>query len=173
MRRAGAAILWSVAVSALIVTGTGCGGSRPDANADVVEDPDAGQSAPDTQTPDRPDVAEDPFSWRTQVQDVFFDYDKYNLRQEARELLQANARVLKEHPDARFVLEGHCDERGTNEYNLALGQRRADAVMAYLNDLGVPAGQMSTISYGEERPFDTRSNEAGWARNRRVSFQFR
>lgn len=106
------------------------------------------------------------------VEDVFFDFDKYNLRDDSRSALQANARLLKENSNYKLVLEGHCDERGTVEYNLALGQRRADAVLDYLVDLGVPPSQLSTISYGKERPFDKGHNEAAWAKNRRAHFRF-
>ena len=103
---------------------------------------------------------------------MFFDYDKYDIRSDARDVLQKDASGLKAHSGGTMVLEGHCDERGTPEYNLALGQRRADAVMAYLKDLGVETGSIQTVSYGEERPFDQGHDESAWAKNRRVHFRF-
>jgi peptidoglycan-associated lipoprotein len=104
------------------------------------------------------------------VKDVFFDFDKYELRSDARAVLQENARLLKEN-GGNVVLEGHCDERGTEEYNLALGERRAGAARAYLSDLGVDASMLSTVSYGEEKPFATGSDESAWSQNRRVHFR--
>ena len=140
-----------------------------------IEEPTAttGQAPADTTTGgtgETPAVEVSPNAWKAQIQDVFFDFDQAQLRSDARLQLQENARYLKEHPEARLTLEGHCDERGTNEYNLALGQRRADSVKAYLVDLGIPVTRLETISYGEERPFALGSNEAAWAQNRRVHF---
>ena len=83
-----------------------------------------------------------------------------------------NARLLKANAGAALVLEGHCDERGTPEYNLALGQRRADAVAAYLKDLGVNASAVQTVSYGEEKPFAQGNDETAWSQNRRAHFRF-
>ena len=102
------------------------------------------------------------------LKDVFFDYDKYNIRPDARETLKANYQVLKGVADVQVQIEGHCDDRGTVEYNLALGQRRADSAKEYLVSLGMGAGQISTISYGEERPVDPGQDEAAWAKNRRA-----
>ena len=107
----------------------------------------------------------------TELADVFFEYDMYELPADMRRVLQGNARYLKAHSSARLTLEGHCDERGTNEYNLALGQRRAEAVKDYLVDLGVEASRLQTISYGEERPFEMGQNESAWRQNRRVHFR--
>jgi len=103
---------------------------------------------------------------------VFFGFDDASLTDEARRVLADYARVLRQKPEVRVLLEGHCDSRGTEEYNMALGERRVQTVFAYLSQLGVPVGRMSTISYGELRPLDPRENEAAWARNRRVSFTF-
>jgi len=102
------------------------------------------------------------------LKDVYFDFDKYNIRSDAREILKANYQVLKAIPTAQVQIEGHCDERGTSEYNLALGQRRADSAKEYLVSLGMAAAQIGTISYGEERPVDPGHDEAAWARNRRA-----
>lgn len=104
------------------------------------------------------------------LKDVNFDYDSFQLSTEARDVLAANAEWLKENPRARTEIEGHCDERGTIEYNLALGARRAQAVKDYLATLGISPGRMSTISYGEELPLCRESGEHCWARNRRAHF---
>jgi peptidoglycan-associated lipoprotein len=102
--------------------------------------------------------------------DVYFDFDKSDLRDDARARLSKNAEWLRAHPEFEVTIEGHCDERGTNAYNLALGQRRAAAAMDYLGSLGVAGSRMRTISYGEERPVCTESNESCWSRNRRAHF---
>lgn len=104
------------------------------------------------------------------LKDVFFDTDKSELRPDARELLAQNARWLLQHPSIKILIEGHCDERNTNEYNLALGWRRANAAKDYLVSLGVAADRISTISYGEERPFATCHDESCWWQNRRAHF---
>jgi peptidoglycan-associated lipoprotein len=103
-------------------------------------------------------------------QDIQFGYDKYDLEPRAREILAEKAFFLKKYPTARIVIEGHCDERGTSEYNLALGERRANAVKQYLAHLGVAENRISTVSYGKERPLDPGHNEAAWSRNRRAHF---
>ena len=100
-------------------------------------------------------------------QTVFFDFDKYNIKPEFVAVIKQNADVLKKATMLNVVIEGHCDERGTNEYNLALGQRRATAVMQALVAEGVNKSQVKTISYGEERPVDPGHDEAAWAKNRR------
>jgi peptidoglycan-associated lipoprotein len=105
-----------------------------------------------------------------QNQDIFFDFDQYDLRTDARATLDRKAAFLNQNSSVRSQIEGHCDERGTNEYNLALGERRANAAKQYLTTAGVNAARLSTISYGEERPLDPGRNEAAWARNRRAHF---
>lgn len=104
------------------------------------------------------------------LQDVFFSYDSFELSEEARQTLQANADWLQSHAEAKVEIEGHCDERGTAEYNLALGTKRARAAQDYLMTLGVPAERLSVISYGEELPQCTDANESCWQRNRRGHF---
>jgi len=98
---------------------------------------------------------------------VYFDTDRYDLRPDARTTLEKQAQWLKQYGNVRIQVEGHADERGTREYNLALGDRRAAAVKNYLVALGIPAGRVTTISYGKERPVDPRSSEDAWAQNRR------
>jgi peptidoglycan-associated lipoprotein len=104
------------------------------------------------------------------VKDAFFDYDSAEIRADARAVLQNDADFLKAYPQARVTIEGHCDERGSTEYNLALGDRRANAVKEYLVSLGVPADRLTTTSWGKEKPFCTESNEACWQQNRRGHF---
>jgi peptidoglycan-associated lipoprotein len=99
---------------------------------------------------------------------VYFDYDKTALRAEALPVLTHLAQWMQEHPDVRVRIAGHADERGTREYNLALGDRRATAVRNYLASLGVPAERLDTVSYGKERPAVAGSNEEAWAKNRRA-----
>lgn len=102
---------------------------------------------------------------------IYFDFDRYDLKPEARQILTRKAEILKQYSEIKLVVEGHCDQRGTAEYNLALGERRARAAADYLVNLGVPAGKLSVVSYGKERPLDPGSNEAAWSKNRRDEFK--
>ena len=102
---------------------------------------------------------------------VHFDYDRYTLSDEARRILARNGAFILARPDLKIIVEGHCDERGSDEYNLALGEKRARAVQGYLASLGVPASRLRVISYGEEIPLDRSGTEAAWAKNRRVEFK--
>ncbi len=104
------------------------------------------------------------------LKEVYFDFDKYDIRAEDAKTLDANAAWLKSNGDNLVLIEGHCDERGTNEYNLALGERRAKATMNYLVSQGIQANRITIISYGEERPVCTEKTEACWAKNRRAAF---
>jgi peptidoglycan-associated lipoprotein len=101
---------------------------------------------------------------------VYFDFDRSDIRPETRSILQKNAEWLRRHPRVKVTVEGHCDERGTEEYNMALGQRRAEAAKSYLVSLGISSNRLSTISYGEERPADPGHDETAWAKNRRAEF---
>ena len=102
------------------------------------------------------------------LEDVYFDYDKYSIKGEYKSVLESNAELLMSRDGAVLVIEGHCDERGTAEYNLALGEKRAKAVMDFYIAYGISASKMSIISYGEERPFKYGSTEEAWAMNRRA-----
>lgn len=103
-------------------------------------------------------------------EDIHFEFDKSSLLSEAREILRRKAKWLKAHPDVLVIIEGHCDERGTSEYNVALGDRRAWSAQTYLVNLGIVPERLTTISYGEECPLDPGHNEEAWARNRRAHF---
>jgi peptidoglycan-associated lipoprotein len=102
--------------------------------------------------------------------DIHFAYDESDLSPEAQAILQGHAAWLQANPGMGLVIEGHCDERGTVEYNLALGARRAETAREFLAALGVEASRMRTVSYGKERPLDVEASEAAWARNRRAHF---
>lgn len=106
-----------------------------------------------------------------ELQRINFDFDQYTLTPEARDILAENAAYMKAHPDQQIVIEGHCDERGSDEYNLALGEKRAAAARDYLVSLGIPASRMTIISYGEELPLDPTNSEEAWAKNRRDEFK--
>ena len=103
-------------------------------------------------------------------EDIYFDFDRSDLKPEAQEVLKRKAEWLRKNHSESVIIEGHCDERGTNEYNLALGDRRAQSAKNFLNDLGIAKSRLTTISYGEERPADSRHNEDAWSKNRRDHF---
>ena len=105
-----------------------------------------------------------------QLGDIHFDFDKSDIRADSREILQKNADWLQNNPDIKIQIEGHCDERGTAEYNLALGERRAMSTKKYLISLGISADRIYTISYGEELPIDPNHSEDAWSKNRRAHF---
>jgi peptidoglycan-associated lipoprotein len=107
---------------------------------------------------------------KSPLRDINFDFDSFVIRSDAREILQVNADYLSKHRVSSVVVEGHCDERGTAEYNMALGERRAQEARKYLVNLGVRESMIKTVSFGNERPLDTASNEEAWAKNRRAHF---
>jgi peptidoglycan-associated lipoprotein len=143
------------------ITATGPGGSA-DASARVtVAAPAAVEQTPQ-ETPDQLFLKE--------VRDAYFDLDKADIRDDARQALSHTAEFLKNYPQYKVTIEGHCDERGSTEYNLGLGDRRASAVKKYLVSLGVPADRLNTVSYGKEKPFCMESSEACYQQNRRGHF---
>lgn len=124
-----------------------------------------------TEPPPAP-VAQEPSQtdqqwWAQNIKDVYFDYDSYDLRPDAQAAISVNAAALAKKPGFRFVIEGHCDERGSSEYNLALGDKRANAVKSALVNAGVSASRITTTTFGKEKPVCTESNESCWQRNRR------
>jgi peptidoglycan-associated lipoprotein len=131
--------------------------------ARVVEEPVAPAPVPQPALPPVQPVAE--------LSDIYFDFDQYTIRAEARSVLEANADFLKSQPDGDILIEGHCDERGTGAYNLVLGERRAQAAKQYLHELGVPLSQIQITSYGKESPFCGEHSEACWQSNRRAHFR--
>jgi len=101
---------------------------------------------------------------------VYFDFDRYNVRPDGAAVIQAKAAFMSQYPKINSEIQGHCDERGTEVYNMALGDRRARATYNYITSLGIDGARLSTVSYGKERPLDPGHNEAAWARNRRAQF---
>jgi peptidoglycan-associated lipoprotein len=140
------------------ITATGPGGSA-DASAHVTVTP------PPPPAPAEPSMTIDQM-FSSSVTDAFFDLDSADVRADARTALSKDADFFKQHPEIKIVIEGHCDERGSTEYNLALGDRRASAVKNYLVSLGISADQLTTVSYGKERPFCSDHNESCWQQNR-------
>jgi peptidoglycan-associated lipoprotein len=137
----------------------------PSASLRELEPPKPGTVA------DRGDVKRAPATViQPALKTVYFDFDSAALTEEAKETLRENAAWMREHPQIEVQAQGHCDERGTVEYNFNLGQRRADAVKAFLVDMGVPQDRIHTISYGEERPAVPGHDEEAWRMNRRVEF---
>ncbi|MGD1967616.1 MAG: peptidoglycan-associated lipoprotein Pal [Desulfobacterales bacterium] len=117
-----------------------------------------------------PAPAAKPAEWNISQNNIYFEFDKSRLTPMAQDTLMRHAAWLRENPDVTVTIEGHADERGTNEYNLALGDRRADSAKDFLVDLGIPASRLTTISYGEERPLCMDQTEECWAKNRRGHF---
>jgi peptidoglycan-associated lipoprotein len=130
-------------------------------------------TAPPPVTPPPPRPITDAEFFASSVQDAYFDYDKYNIRDDARVTLQGDARALAERSGIRFTIEGHCDERGSEKYNLALGDRRANAAREFLVGQGIAGDRIETVSYGKERPQCTEHNEECWQKNRRAHFVLR
>jgi peptidoglycan-associated lipoprotein len=122
----------------------------------------------ETPTPPPADIEE--MNRRGYLKDVFFDFDKDDIRPDQRDALSADADWLKKNPTVKITIEGHCDERGTRQYNMALGERRAHNAREYLVSLGVDSSRIQTISYGKDRPFDPGHDEDAWAKNRRAHF---
>ncbi len=131
---------------------------------------------PAAQTPQITEPAKPPAEEKAPVvpvefRTVYFDLDSYDIRPDAKPLLEEAARLLRQYPQISIRLEGHCDERGTAEYNLALGEKRCNAVRDYLAGLGVERSRLAAVSFGKEKPADAGHDEAAWSRNRRVEFR--
>ena len=182
----GRAVL-SIFLSLSVLAASGCRSRRqvpPPQTAPPVETATTPEPAVPVQSPDRDfepsqTPAEDVLSEdireadrmareRGWIRDAFFAFDASTLDSDAQDALQQSATWLRSHPEFRIRIEGHCDERGTEQYNLALGDRRAETAASYLATLGVARSRIETVSYGEERPFEEGSDEAAWAQNRRA-----
>jgi peptidoglycan-associated lipoprotein len=186
IRSASAAILTGIVVTSLTLGG--CAPKKPPVARPLPPPPATTPDAPPPPAPPAPvaetpvvtapPVVEDPMATRSidelnresPMRIVYYGYDSAELSAEGRAALDANAAVLKKYPAWTVTIEGHCDERGTAEYNLALGERRAVAAQAYLVALGIPASRVKIVSYGKEFPFDPGHDEAAWAKNRRAHF---
>ena len=182
MNRRRSLLLLAVAVSLLL---GGCGGKRPPVLSTAQPGQTGSTTRPPTQRVDSgPDVqaagdegprgqdfaSADSAGEGGPLADIQFEYNRATLSDAARGILEKHALWLQSHREARVRVEGHCDERGTVDYNLALGEQRARAARDYLASLGVAADRLSTVSFGKERPLDPGNNEASWARNRRDHF---
>jgi peptidoglycan-associated lipoprotein len=163
MKKLSTGLKFAAVISALLVAG--CASKKEEPAPPPPPPPAAPAPAPAPVSTIVPGSAED---LRVNVGDtVHFDYDQYALTDEDKTTLQRQATWLQKYPAVRVTIEGHCDERGTREYNLALGARRANAVKEYLASLGVASARLDTVSYGKERPICTQSDESCWAQNRR------
>ena len=192
MRRIAAA----TAIMIMLLFAVSCGGKKPpeamgepgvtEGEGMTVEQPDTAISEDDVEVVDEGvgigeegGISERPISDMTLeeinaaefLKNIFFDFDKSDLRPDSIAQLNQNADWLKQHMSVRVIIEGHCDERGTEEYNLALGERRGKAARDFLIRVGIIASRMMVVSYGESRPFDPRSSEGAWAKNRRAHFR--
>lgn len=163
----------TLALILMVVSSLGCSKKAVSSGpAEPVTPPPPPETEIETTTP--PEQTQlPPEPEKLELEDVFFDFDKAELRADARAILSRNGEMLQRHPDARILIEGHCDERGTREYNLALGDKRAKAAMDFLVRFGIEPVRIETISYGEERPFAMGHNESAWALNRRAHFVIR
>jgi peptidoglycan-associated lipoprotein len=153
-------------VLTLMVSGMGCAKKATQANDTSWEDQERERLAKEKELRERLGKAAQDLAAM-----IHFDFDRYDIKPEYRSILTTKAQILKANPEVKLVIEGHCDQRGTAEYNLALGERRARAAADFLVNLGIPATRLSTVSYGKERPLDPGNGEGAWAKNRRDEFR--
>lgn len=165
-------ILLLAAALSLLLMAPGCssrkkveGGAAPPEPPPTTSD-----NLPPTETPPPPPTTGGTEETASNLRDAYFDFDDASLREDAKAALDGNAKYLESHSGTSVVIEGHCDERGSVEYNLALGEKRARAAKDYLVAYGITASRVTTISYGKERPFDPGHSEEAWASNRRAHF---
>ena len=164
----------------LILVFAGCAGKKKEGIEPQVEQPKVEEEISTTEPAEGTEIpgyeeegvvrGVDELAREMELVNIYFDFDKYFLRPEAKEALQKNARILKANPQIKIKIEGHCDERGTVEYNLALGEKRSRSARDYLINLGIDPGRISIISYGKERPVAMGHNEDAWYKNRRDEF---
>ena len=162
-----------VLLALVLMLGTGCAKKKVSAEPAPVKK----EKAPDTVR--QRDIQEQAAARRAmqraenelQANRIYFDFDKYDLKPESKAVLKEKAGILKKYKDWKMLIEGHCDERGTEEYNLALGERRARAAYEFLVILGVESSRLKIVSFGEERPADPGHSETAWAKNRRDEFK--
>ena len=159
-----------IAVLVAMVVMAGCGGKKATDDVPPVEPTPTQTNSNVEDIPATNDPATSDQVAPLSVNDVFFDFDSYSLSGEARGTLEANANELKRVTTGNITIEGHCDERGTKAYNLALGEKRANAAKEFLVAAGVNGSRINTVSYGKERPFDDGHDESAWAKNRRAHF---
>jgi peptidoglycan-associated lipoprotein len=163
----------AVTIIGVTILMSGCGGPKETLQYEPppITEPEPEEEQPQMAVEPEEPVEEDLSKTKPVVLEmIHFDFDKSDLTPEARLILAENARKLEENPNLNIRIEGHCDERGTVEYNLALGERRAIAARNYLINYGIAPSRITVISYGKERPLDPRHNEEAWAKNRRAEF---
>ena len=164
---------------ALLLTGAGCAKKAKQAPPTPPPTPPIEQAPPPTPPPTPPPPpppptpAPPPQVSAADFKPAFFDYDSYALRDDSRGALDGDAKLLRDNASVQITIEGHCDERGTVEYNQALGEKRAQAARDYMTGAGIDASRIQIVSYGKERPFDAGRDEAAWAKNRRANFVLR
>ncbi len=156
--------LFVVCLGSLLMAACG-GGTKYVEQEPIVPEPE-----PIVEPEPLPEPVPEPEIEMLMLETIYFDYDRSDIRADQRSILAENGNALEGRPEATVMVEGHCDDRGTNEYNMALGQRRAESVKRYLVNYGVDPAKVTTVSYGEERPVDYGHDEAAWARNRRSEF---
>ncbi len=168
--------LWVFVVIALLMgLFVGCGGQKemvkpeeqPTPPEVITEEPGEGEQPGYREE----EIIETPIEEMVKLEMIHFEFDRYRLLPEFKKVLEENARKLKMYPNVKIMIEGHCDERGTIEYNLALGEKRARTAQDYLINLGIEPSRISIISYGKERALDPRHNEESWYKNRRDEFK--
>jgi peptidoglycan-associated lipoprotein len=162
-------ILFTFALVALMVI-AGCGGKKATTAPPPTEPATSSETQPPVETTDTAPTTPSEELNQMALSDAYFDFDSYALSSEAKGTLEQNAKELKRVTATNVTIEGHCDERGTKAYNLALGEKRANAAKDYLVALGVSGSRINTVSYGKERPFDDGHDESAWAKNRRAHF---
>jgi len=155
---------------AALLVAVGCSSRKEVTTAQVEPPPAPAATKQDTPPPPPPAPTQDDSATRMTLTDAFFDFDAASLRDDAKNALENNAKWMEKNAGVNVIVEGHCDERGSVEYNLALGERRANAAKDYLVSYGIKSGRMTTISYGKERPFDPGHDENAWSQNRRAHF---
>jgi peptidoglycan-associated lipoprotein len=166
----------SIVAAALLVSG--CGGSKPAVDPEPAAEPPVETTAEPpvveevpTERDEQPVYVDPNVEYADVFRPIHFEFNKYRITDEAKPILEGIASLLGDHPKWKVLIEGHCDERGTNEYNLALGENRALSTRRYLVSLGISEGRFQTVSYGEERPVAFGHDEESWARNRRAEFR--
>jgi len=161
----------SIVILFCVVLNTGCVKEPVVERFDTEVLHDEGQKEQTSQSVDDADFMDQTTVPGVELEQVYFSFDQHTLTDKARKVLAANARILETSPTLKVRIEGHCDSRGSDEYNLALGERRTYVVKNYLVSLGVAPDRLETISYGEELPADSAMNEIAWAMNRRAEFK--
>ena len=161
-------VMMLVLAVALFASGCGGGQSADDGVAPVDDTPVV--TEPVVEEPDDSGAIDSQDMGDPVLSDVFYAFDKHNLSSESKGTLEANASQMSSASNAYIIIEGHCDERGTKSYNLALGEKRANAARDYLVSLGVASSRITVVSYGKERPFDSGHDDRAWAKNRRAHF---